>query len=76
MLPPVFGRLRHVSIPTLVLHLPDDSYKPTPLAACRVEKLADRAERLGVNLAAENLDDVANLAFVLESTGSSRVALL
>lgn len=60
-------------IPTLVLHLPDDSYKPTPLAACRVEKLADRAERLGVNLAAENLDDVANLAFVLESTGSSRV---
>lgn len=62
-------------IPTMVLHLPDDTYPPTDAAKGRISRLAERAEHLNVNLAMENLRNLKNLSFVLEQADSQRVGL-
>ena len=54
-------------IPTFVLHLPDDDKPHTALGLDRIRIMAERAERLSVNIALENL------SFVLQTVDSPRV---
>lgn len=60
-------------IPTMVVHLPSDSHPHTPLGLDRVRRIAELAERLGVNVALENLRNFNNLSYVLEQVDSPRV---
>ena len=60
-------------IPTMVLHLPGCHRVPGAVAEERVAELAACAERLGVNVAVENLGNAENVAFVLSHTSSPRV---
>lgn len=60
-------------IPTMVLHLPDDTCLPDATAAKRIQALAEQAERLNVNVALENLRNTENLAFALEQTDSPKI---
>lgn len=60
-------------IPTMVIHLPDDDFPCTELGLDRVKKIAEAAERFGVNAAMENLRNFRNLGYVLERVDSERV---
>lgn len=60
-------------IPTMVIHLPDEAKPHTALGLDRLKKLTETAERLGVNLAFENLWNLTNLSFVMEQLDSPRV---
>ena len=62
-------------IPTMVVHLPDDSKPYNTLGLDRIKRIAEKAERLGVNVALENLWNLANLAYVLEQVDSVRIGL-
>lgn len=60
-------------IPTMVVHLPHEDYPYNALGLDRIKKIADKAERLGVNVALENLKNLPNLAYVLEQVNSLRI---
>lgn len=60
-------------IPTMVVHLPDDNYSYNTLGLDRIKTIAEKGERLGVNVALENLRNLTNLAYVLEQVDSARV---
>lgn len=60
-------------IPTMVIHLPGDSFLCTPTGLDRMLQLADIAECLRVNLALENLNNTRALATVLNAVDSTRV---
>ena len=60
-------------IPTMVVHLPDDNHPYNARGLDRIKRIADKAERLGVNVAMENLRNLTNLAYVLEQVDSKRV---
>ena len=60
-------------IPTMVIHLPSDRVMHTPLGLVRMEKIAEKAERLGVNVALENIANLNNLTYMLEKIKSPRV---
>ena len=60
-------------IPTMVLHLPDDDKPYNALGLDRIKRLAERAERMGVNVALENLRNIINLSYVLGHVDSPRV---
>ncbi len=58
---------RRFSIPTVVIHLPDDAF---PLSECgmkRLEIIFERAEKNGVDIAFENLRNIRNLSAVMDS---------
>ena len=52
-------------IPTVVIHLPDDTYPINEIGYNRLDRIIDRAGELGVQIAFENLRNVRNLASVL-----------
>ena len=56
-------------IPTVVIHLPDDTFPLSETGNGRLDRIIDRAGELGVSIAFENLRNIRNLASVL-----SRVA--
>lgn len=60
-------------IPTMVVHLPNDSKPYNALGLDRFKKITEKAEQLGVNVALENLHNLSNLAYVLEQVNSLRV---
>jgi sugar phosphate isomerase/epimerase len=60
-------------IPTMVVHLPDDNNPYNALGLDRIKRITEKAEQLGVNVALENLRNLANLAYVLEQVDSVRV---
>ena len=60
-------------IPAMVVHLPDDDKPYTTLGLDRMKRLAEKAEKLNVNVALENLHNLTNLAFMLEQIDSVRV---
>ncbi len=60
-------------IPTMVVHLPGDEHPHSERGLARIRRIAERAERLGVNVALENLRNLDNLAYVLERVDSPRV---
>lgn len=60
-------------IPTMVVHLPDDDKPYSALGLARIRRIAEKAERLGVNVALENLRNLTNLSYVLEQVDSPRI---
>jgi sugar phosphate isomerase/epimerase len=60
-------------IPTMVVHLPGESYPYNPLKLDRIKRIAEKAERLGVNVAMENLHNLTNVSYVLEQVDSPRI---
>lgn len=61
------------SIPTMVLHLPNDSHPINPLGMERLGVIIEEAEKYGIQIAFENLRNIRNLAFVLDSFHSPNV---
>lgn len=57
-------------IPTLVLHLPNDTYPINKLGMNRFHRLVAYAEDHHVNVAFENLDNIKNLSFILDTIHS------
>lgn len=55
------------SIPVLVIHLPDDRHPINKLGLERLGIMIREAERRDIQIAFENLDNIQNLALVLES---------
>ncbi|SEK59374.1 sugar phosphate isomerase/epimerase family protein [Ruminococcus albus] len=53
-------------IPTVVIHLPDDSHPLNALGNGRLDRIIDRAGELGVQVAFENLRNIRNLESTLE----------
>ena len=62
-------------IPTMVVHLPDDDKPYNTLGLCRIKRIAEKAEQLGVNVALENLQNFTNLSYMLEQVDSQRIGL-
>lgn len=60
-------------IPTMVVHLPDDDKPYNALGLGRIRRLTEMAERLGVNVALENLRNFKNLSVMLERVDSPRL---
>lgn len=60
-------------IPTMVVHLPDDSCPAGSLGLARVTRLAQLAEKLNVNIAMENLHNRNNLIHVLTHVENPRI---
>lgn len=64
---------RDLGVPVLVLHLPGDDHPLTPAGLDRVKRAVEKAERLGVNIALENLQNTGNLAAVFQAVDSARL---
>lgn len=62
-----------LAVPTMVLHLPDESNPCNALGLDRLKKIAEKAERFNVHVALENLHNLSNLAFALEQVDSGCV---
>ncbi|WP_455716917.1 sugar phosphate isomerase/epimerase family protein [Anaerosporobacter sp.] len=62
-----------VKIPTMVVHLPNDNFPITELGMERIKRITEKAERLGINIAMENLSNVNNIACVLNSINSKQI---
>lgn len=60
-------------IPTMVVHLPDDRFPITELGMDRLKQMADTAERLGIQIAMENLNNLNNLSCVLNKIDSTKI---
>lgn len=62
-------------IPTAVIHLTSFSMEPaiTQIGIDRLKKLADFAEKKGINLAFENLNSLQHLDFIFDTIKSNRV---
>lgn len=54
-------------IPTMVVHLPDDKYPINQLGLIRIKRLAQMAEKENINIAMENLRNIRNVSYVLDS---------
>lgn len=60
-------------IPTMVVHLPEDKFPLNELGMNRVKRMTEQAERLGINIAMENLMNINNLSYVLNNIDSKRI---
>lgn len=60
-------------IPTMVVHLPDEDNPYNTLGLDRIKRVAEKDEQLGVNIALENLRNLANLSYVLEQVDSLHI---
>lgn len=60
-------------IPTMVVHLPKDDYNHNILGLDRIKRITESAEKNEINIAFENLRNLTNLSYVLESVDSNRV---
>lgn len=60
-------------IPTMVVHLPDEKYLYNALGLERIMRIAEKAEKLGINVALENVRNLSNLNYVLEQVDSKRI---
>lgn len=60
-------------IPTMVVHLPDEDKPYNALGLDRIKRIAEKAERLGINVALENLQNLTNLTYMLEQVDSLRI---
>jgi L-ribulose-5-phosphate 3-epimerase len=57
----------------MVVHLPSEDNPYNTLGLDRIKRIAEKAEQLGINVAFENLRNLANLAYVLEQVDSLRI---
>lgn len=62
-------------VPTLVLHLPGDGFPPTEAGLRRLWHIVELGERLEVNVALENLQNLENLDWAFRQIGSPRLGL-
>ncbi len=60
-------------IPTMVVHLPNEDNPYNALGLDRIKRITKKAEQLGVDVALENLRNLANLSYVLEQVDSLRI---
>ncbi len=60
-------------IPTMVVHLPNDDKPYNALGLDRIKRIAEKAEKIGVNIALENLRNFTNLSYILEQVASTRI---
>lgn len=60
-------------IPTMVVHLPGESYEHNALGLDRIKTLTAKAEKLEVNVAFENLSNLSNLDYILGQINSKRI---
>lgn len=60
-------------IPTMVVHLPNEDSLYNALGLDRIKRIAEKAEKLNVNVAMENLRNLTNLEYVLEQVDSQRI---
>ncbi|TQI69094.1 sugar phosphate isomerase/epimerase family protein [Clostridium sp. KNHs216] len=60
-------------IPTMVVHLPDEDNTNSTLVLDIINRIAEKAEQLGVNVALENLWNFTTLAYILEQVDSLRI---
>lgn len=60
-------------IPTMVVHLPDEINPCNDLGISRMKRIAEKAEKLSVNVALENVRNVSNLMYVLNQLDSQRI---
>lgn len=60
-------------IPTMVVHLPDEDKPYNALGLDRIKRIAKKAEKLGVNVGLENLQNLTNLVYMLEHVDSLRI---
>ena len=60
-------------IPTIVIHLPDDTYPINDIGNARLDRIIDRAGSLGIHIAFENLRNIRNLASVLNRVSFTHV---
>lgn len=60
-------------IPTMVVHLPNEDNPYNALGLDRIKRIVEKAEQLGVNVALENIRNLANLSYVLEQVDSLRI---
>ncbi len=60
-------------IPTMVVHLPNDNYLYNTVGLDRMKRIAEKAEKLEVNVALENLRNRTNLSYILSQVDSSRI---
>lgn len=57
----------------VVIHLPDDAHPHSEIGLLRLMRIAEDAERHGINVALENLRNPVNLAYVLAHIDSARI---
>lgn len=62
-------------IPTVVIHLPDDTYPINELGMRRLEALVSEAEKRKIQLAFENLRNIRNLTWTLDMFSSKWVGI-
>ncbi|WP_444644914.1 sugar phosphate isomerase/epimerase family protein [Caproiciproducens sp. R1] len=60
-------------IPTMVVHLPDEDNTNSTLVLDIINRIAEKAEQLGVNVALENLWNFTTLAYILGQVDSLRI---
>lgn len=60
-------------IPSMVIHLPNDKYPINKLGMERAERITNQAEEFKVNVAFENLENIHNVAHILNSSNSKRI---
>ncbi|MCR1950472.1 sugar phosphate isomerase/epimerase [Clostridium sp. DSM 100503] len=60
-------------IPTMVVHLPDDKYPINELGMERIKRIVEKAEKLNINVAMENLRNIDNVTRVLDSIDSNKI---
>ncbi len=60
-------------IPTMVIHLPDDTYPVNQLGLERLDMIIENAEKYGIQIAFENLSNIQNLHLVLDSFHTKNV---
>ena len=64
---------RNNSIPTVIIHLPDDAYELKSIGFRRLEKIIGKAEEYEVKIAFENLRNIRNLSTVMSRFRSEYV---
>lgn len=60
-------------IPTMVVHLPEEDNPYNALGMDRLKRIVQKAEKLEVNVALENLWNLNNLSYVLQHIDSPRI---
>lgn len=60
-------------IPTMVVHLPDNNYPITESGMEQVKRIAEKAEKLNINVAMENVRNFQNVTHVLDSIASEKI---
>lgn len=60
-------------IPTMVVHLPNEDNPYNALGLDRIKRIIEKAEKLGINVALENLHNITNVSYMLEQVDSQRL---